>query len=246
VQEPPVEPAPQPVRDTPPEVPAPATAAAVTRTGLSGTLRSNRTGTPVAGARVVLVGTTLAATTNDAGGYQFPDPPAGPVTVVAVAEGYAPQSGELIVEAGVAAVLDLTMNPPPNAGKPDDELVPARWEIIEAAEAERVLGQPPAVVAGLWIESIARPPGTARPRVRVALLTPSGERVALVETRSGAIGARPERPRLTALRLMPPSEAYPVTTGTGSFGNLLVTATTVLPPDSLRALLSRLMEMPVP
>ena len=249
--EPPVaEPAPRPPTAPPPAAAQPAVApqpvvAAVSpgKAGLTGATRDARTGTPVAGVRVSIPGTPLTATTSAAGVYEFPNPPLGLITVVAAMAGYAPQRGDVAVEAGVAAALDLVMQPPPAASKPDEELVPARWERIEAADVEALLGQPVAVIPGLWIESIAKPPGTTRPRVRVAQITPSGERVALVETRSGA-ATRADRPRLTALRLMPPSDAYPVTTGTGSFGNLLVTATTALPPDSLRALLARLIEAP--
>ncbi|HEX9582657.1 MAG TPA: DUF4388 domain-containing protein [Gemmatimonadales bacterium] len=228
--------APQPAA-VPDPVPAPAAA------GLTGFVRHAGTGAAIAGARLRIAGTALTATTAADGRYAFADPPAGLTSVVAAAEGYAPQGGDVAVEAGVPVSLDLVMLPPPPASKPDEELVPARWERIAAEDAEKLLGQPVAVIAGLWVESIAKPPGATRPRVRVAQLTPSGERVSLVETRSGA-AVRADRPRLTALRLMPPSEVYPVTTGTGSFGNLLVTATTVLPPDSVRALLGRLIELP--
>jgi hypothetical protein len=44
------------------------------------------------------------------------------------------------------------------------------------------------------------------------------------------------------MRVIPPSEAYPVTTGTASFGNQLVTAKASLPADSVRAMLARLAE----
>ena len=73
----------------------------------------------------------------------------------------------------------------------------------------------------------------------MALLTSSGERIVLTETRSGAptLGGTP---RVTALRIIPATEAYPVTTGTASFGSLLVTAKTTLPADTLRALLAKL------
>jgi hypothetical protein len=45
---------------------------------------------------------------------------------------------------------------------------------------------------------------------------------------------------VTALRVIPASEAYPLTTGTVSFGSLLVTAKTSLAGDALRALLAKL------
>ncbi|OGU04495.1 MAG: hypothetical protein A2W29_01505 [Gemmatimonadetes bacterium RBG_16_66_8] len=191
---------------------------------------------------MIVAGTDLSATTDAQGSYTLPEPPTGLILVVAAATGFAAQSGEVAFEQGSSVQVDLTMLPPPAALKPDDEIAEARWEVIDGAEAEGLLGQPPAVIPGLWVESIAKSAGS-RPRVRVAQLNEAGERVALVETRSGG-GSRGVRPRLTALRLMPPSEAYPVTTGTGSFGSLLVTATSSLAPNDLRALLTRLIESP--
>jgi hypothetical protein len=98
---------------------------------------------------------------------------------------------------------------------------------------------PIAVIRDLVVESIALPENATRPRVRVAQLTAAGERIVLTQTRSGAPVAS-RNPRVTALRIVPPSQTYPVTTGTASFGNLLVTAKADLPGDELRGLLARL------
>jgi len=77
--------------------------------------------------------------------------------------------------------------------------------------------------------------------VRVAQLTASGDRVVLIETRAGAaVRGGPGPAVVTALRVMPASEAYPWSTATASLGNILVTAKTGLPADALRPLLGRL------
>jgi hypothetical protein len=94
----------------------------------------------------------------------------------------------------------------------------------------------------MWIESFAQPSSGTRPRVRVAHLAESGERIILVVTRSGP-AARPPNPRLTALRVMPASEAFPETTGTASYGGLVVTATATLSADELKSLLVGLAEL---
>ncbi|HXV87402.1 MAG TPA: carboxypeptidase regulatory-like domain-containing protein, partial [Gemmatimonadales bacterium] len=200
-----------------------------------------RTGSPIQGARVFVTGTDLSTITDASGAYALPEPPAGAAVVVAAASGYAAQSGDVVVEPGASLEVNLSMLPPPTAATPDEEITAGRWELIQAAEAEELLGQPLAVIPGMWVESVAKSAGS-RPRIRVAQLSESGERVALVETRSAA--ARADRPRLTALRVMPPSEAYPVTTATGSFGGLLVTATSTMDPNALRSLLTRLIQAP--
>jgi hypothetical protein len=230
-------------------------------TTIRGAVRDAATGAPLSGVRVAVPGTGITVLTDAAGAYELSGAPPGAVSVEAVLAGYVSSSANVTLEPGGAATLNLTLAAAPAAvtpapaavapaaaptpvtpSRPDDELATGRWTQMDPAEAEALLGQPLAVIGGLWVESVARAAGTARPRIRVAQLTPSGDRVALVETRSGAPPAG--EPRLTALRIMPPSEAYPVTTGTGSFGNLLVTATTSLPPDSLRALLGRLVQAP--
>jgi hypothetical protein len=110
--------------------------------------------------------------------------------------------------------------------------------VTDVATAVAHLRNGLATVPDLWMESLAVSENGSRARVRIALLTPEGERIVLTETRSGApaIGS----PRVTALRVIPASEAYPVTTGTASFGSLLVTAKTSISGDALRALLARL------
>jgi hypothetical protein len=114
--------------------------------------------------------------------------------------------------------------------------------VRDPAAASAQLRDRLATIPELWVESIATSETGSRPRARVALLTPSGERIVLTETRSGA-PALGGTPRVTALRIIPATEAYPVTTGTASFGSLLVTAKTTLPGDTLRALLAKLAPM---
>ncbi len=138
-------------------------------------------------------------------------------------------------------MLDVELRGPPNALGSDEELDAGQWTVTDLAEAEIVLGRPVAIIADLWVESVARPTTGTRPRVRVAHLTESGERITLVESRSGPVNAAAIS-RVTALRIIPPTEAYPITTGTVSFGNLLVTAKATLPEASLRSFLQRLSE----
>jgi hypothetical protein len=183
----------------------------------------------------------LSTTTDATGSFSFDGVPAGSLSVAVELDGYMPEVETIVAEAGENIVLDLELRSPPNALEPDEELDGGQWAITDRAEAEIVLGSSVAIIAGLWIESIARPATGTRPRVRVAQLTESGERITLVESRSGPANVA-AIPRVTALRIIPPTEAYPITTGTASFGNLLVTAKATLPADSLRSLLRRLSE----
>jgi hypothetical protein len=95
-------------------------------------------------------------------------------------------------------------------------------------------------IQGLPVETVARSTSGSRPRVRVTQLAPSGERIVLTITRASAAATGPGSAVITALRVMPPSEAYPMSTGTVSMGNLLITARSTLAADALRAHLERL------
>jgi hypothetical protein len=101
------------------------------------------------------------------------------------------------------------------------------------------LGGTLAAIEGLGIESIARSTTGTRPRVRVVQVAPTGERITLTETLAGA-AVRSGPARVTSLRVTPPSEAYPLSTGTVSFGSLLITVRSSLAAEPLRALLERL------
>ena len=80
--------------------------------------------------------------------------------------------------------------------------------------------------------------------MRVVQITDGGQRLALTETRAGAAVSGGTGPaHVTALRVMPPSEAYAFTTGTVSFGSILITVKTSIAPDALHALLERLAEV---
>ncbi len=210
---------------------------------IRGVVRSAATGEPLAGARVSLRGAGLVTRTDALGAYELRDVPDGTVTIEAVLDGYLAESVDVLHDAGAAIELDVALRGPPRALEPDTGLAIGGWLAASRAEAADILGHPVAVIPGLWIESVATPAESSRPRVRVALLTASGERVVLVESQSGGF-VRGGPARVTALRIMPPSEAFPITTGTASFGTLLVTAQTGLAADSLRVLLGRLIELP--
>ena len=206
-----------------------------------GSVRDLGTRVPLAGAQVSIAELGLATTSDATGSYSIEGLPAGSLSVAARRTGYLPRNELIIAEAGGTVELDLMLRGPPSALEPDVELTDGQWAVTDRAGAEATLDRPVAVISGLWIESIARPATGTRPRVRVAHLVDSGERITLVVARSGPAGGTAQ-PRVTALRIIPPTEAYPITTGTASFGGLLVTAKTTLPAESLRALLQQLVE----
>ena len=196
---------------------------------------------PLAGAAISITGSDLSATTDVAGSYSLEGLPAGSLTVTAALAGYMTGHAIYQAEPGEQIDLDLVLRRPPNALQPDDELDDGQWATTDMAEAAEVLGRPVAVVSNLWIESVARPATGTRPRVRVAQLTDSGDRITLIVSRSGPAN-RAALARVTALRIIPPTEAYPITTGTASFGGLMVTAKATLPAEELRMYLQRLVE----
>jgi hypothetical protein len=191
--------------------------------------------------RIGVEGTNLTVTTDAEGTYRIVGTPTGSLTIGADLSGYMPMTKAVTADSGAETRADLALSRPPSARDPDTELVDDQWIVTDAAEAATILGMPVAVVGGLWIETIAKPASGSRPRIRVTQLTHSGDRLILVVARAGA-PARQPNPRVTALRIIPASAAYPTTTGTASFGNLLVTAKTELPADSLRIQLGRLTE----
>ncbi len=231
--------------------PAPASTVGV----ISGVVHDAAGGT-VAGARVSVRGTALSAVADGSGAFQIRDVPDGPVALQASADGYVAGSTQARATAGATVAADLTLNrvpaPPPvaaapaaTASEPDRELAAGGWAAVDRAEATSILGGTLGAIAGLTIESISQSTSGARARVRLAQLTPSGERIVLTETRAGARVRGGSGPAVvTALRLMPASEAYPWCTGTASLGNILVTVKTKLSADSLRPLLQRLGEVP--
>jgi hypothetical protein len=172
-------------------------------------------------------------------------PPVTPPPVVASTAAQAaaqeppPQSvppGQLTAPAPPVAVAPAAHAP----REPDRELGAGGWTVVNLADAGTALGGTIGAIDGLAIESIAQSTAGARVRVRVAQIAESGDRIVLTETRAGA-SVRSDGPvRVTALRVMPPSEAYPFATGSASLGNVLITAKTTLSADALRQLLDRL------
>jgi hypothetical protein len=161
----------------------------------------------------------------------------------AAAEGYLAGNADVRARAGATVAADLSLSRAPTAAEPDRELAAGGWAPVDRAEATSTLGGTLGAIEGLSIESITKSTTGTRPRVRVVQLTQSGERIVLTETRAGAAvrgGAGPAV--VTALRLMPPSEAYQFSTGTASLGNLLITVKSSLAADALRVLLEGLGE----
>jgi len=226
----------QPDTTAEPEVPVARTTATIT-----GTVTQAGTGARIAGASVVIPEQGLTTTTDVAGIFAFSAVPAGSLSVAFSLDGYMP--GRQVVDAapGDNIALDLELRLPPSAADPDVELDGGQWTVSNREEAEIVLGRPVVIIEGLWIESIAIPATGTRPRVRVAQIDDTGERITMVMSRSGPANVT-ALPRVRALHIVPPTEAYPITTGTASFGGLMVTAKSSLPAESLRALLQRLVE----
>jgi hypothetical protein len=201
-------------------------------------------GQPLAGARVSVRGTALSSVADGQGAFVIDSVPEGPATLQASAEGYLGSAAQVVARAGATVASDLTLSRVPTAAEPDRELTAGGWAQVERAEAVSVLGGTLGVIAGLPVESVARSTAGARPRIRVAQIAASGERIVLTETRAGAdVRAEPGSAVVTALRVMAASEAYPWSTGTVSFGSVLITAKTRLAADSLRAMLSRMSEL---
>jgi hypothetical protein len=232
--------APQPVT----ALPAPAVQAPPTPTVgiVRGVVRGSG-GRALAGARVSVRGTNLSAVTDASGAFTIEGVPDGQAVVQAVADGYVAASADVRAQAGATVSADLTLNAVPAATEPDRELAAGGWLVVDRSEATTLLGGTLGAIEGLPIESISQSATGARARVRVVQLAPSGARIVLTETRAGAAvrGAGPTV--VTALRVMPPSEAYPYSTGTASLGNILITAKSSLAADALRALLERLGEV---
>ena len=132
--------------------------------------------------------------------------------------------------------------PAPTAAEPDREVASGGWAPADRAEAATILGGTFGAIQGLSIESISKSTSGARPRVRVTQLTESGQRIILTLTRAGAAVSAAGTARVTALRVIPPSDAYPMATGSVSFGNILITARAGIPADELRGHLERLAE----
>ena len=239
-----------PVR-APATPPAPVPAAPAVGS-VRGVARDAATGAPLASVRIAVAGTLLSALTDAAGVFVITDVPPGSVSLAASAADRPAASRDVVVQAGGVVQAEFSLEPAPQPAAPaapaapvpvapleaDDELAAGGWVMSDLASAAGTLGIPLAVIPGLYVESVSVPESGGRPRVRVAQLTASGQRIVLTETRAGA--PVPGTSRVTALRIIPASQTYPLTTGTASFGNLLVTAKAAMPGDSLRALLATL------
>jgi len=196
------------------------------------------------GAHVSVRGSALSAVADGSGAFEIREVPGGPATVRASADGFLSGSADVRVEAGGTVTADFALGRP-NAAEPDRELGAGGWGLVDRAEAASVLGGTLGAIEGLPIESIAKSTTAARTRIRVAQLTQAGERIVLTETRAGAaVRGGPGPAVVTALRVMPPSEAYPWSTATASFGNILITVKTSVAVETLRSLLARLGEVP--
>lgn len=86
-------------------LPAPALAQGV----VEGTVIDGKTGTPIPGAQVVVVGTSRGAATDAEGAYRIPDVPAGEQTIQAQFVGYGSEKQTVTVPDGETITLDFTL-----------------------------------------------------------------------------------------------------------------------------------------
>jgi TonB-dependent starch-binding outer membrane protein SusC len=75
---------------------------------ITGTI-AGQGGTPVAGARVVVVGTTIGAMTDQSGAYRIAAVPVGAQTIRAAMLGYSPQSRQVTVATGETVTANFTL-----------------------------------------------------------------------------------------------------------------------------------------
>lgn len=244
--------APAPVAETPttPAAQPAATGVAVPQPQPApsvGTIRGvvhDAAGRVLPGAHLSVRGIALSAVADGSGAFEIRDVPAGAATLLASADGFVSGSADVRVQAGGTITADFALGRP-NTAEPDRELGAGGWGLVDRAEATSILGGTLGAIEGLPIESIAKSTTAARTRIRVAQLTQAGERIVLTETRAGAaVRGGPGPAVVTALRVMPPSEAYPWSTATASFGNILITVKTSVAVETLRSLLARLGEVP--
>ena len=204
-------------------------------------------GGSVAGAHVSVRGTALSAVADGSGAFEIRDVPAGQIALQASADGYVSGSAQAQATAGGTVAADISLSRVQRVTATcaaDRELAAGGWAPMDRAAATSALGGTLGAIQGLPIESITASTSGPRTRVRVAQVTTACERIVLTETRAGAnVRGGPGPAMVTALRIMPASEAYPFSTGSASFGNILVTVKTGLSADALRPLLGRLSEI---
>jgi iron complex outermembrane receptor protein len=105
----PANPPPPPTDTPPPPEPPPATPPPAAETGtISGTIRSPDLEAPLSGATVTVEGTTITATTDEAGHFTLTAPP-GPLTLRADFSGFRSAEKQLTVTPGKAIEVDLPL-----------------------------------------------------------------------------------------------------------------------------------------
>jgi len=189
---------------------------------------------------------TTPAQAENPPSQQRPAQTAAPAPQVAAAQPPPQQNPPLAAVAAPASSAAATAAPEPSrplptAVEPDRELAAGGWTPVSRADAATALGGTLGIIQGLPVESVSQSTSGTRVRIRVTQLTDAGQRITLTETRAGA-AVRSGPAILTALRVLPASEAFPYSTGTASLGNVLITARSGLNSEDLRGLLERLAE----
>jgi hypothetical protein len=121
----------------------------------------------------------------------------------------------------------------------DTELAAGGWTAMNKTEAAATIGGTLAQIQGLRIESVTTSSVGGRPRVRVAQIARSGQRIVLMEMSSGApAGAHPYHPADVNV-----SPAEGLSIGTATLGTAFITAKSMMAADDLRPLLQKLGEV---
>lgn len=152
----------------------------------------------------------------------------------------APSGGDEPAKASTPAPPPKPRPTPRRRSSSDTGLTSGYWAETTTAHAERLLGHRLVLISGLSVESVAKPTTTSGAFIRVAQVTSSGKRVALVLSRAVASGSSTPAPGLSSIQVVPPSETNPTAMGAASWGPLRITVRADLPTDELRALLTRL------
>lgn len=158
-------------------------------TTLTGTVRSDPEGEPIAGAAVAIPALERGATSDEHGYFVLPDLPAGEWQVMVLAGGYASWSGRVVVAQGVAARLEARLQARP---------IRIEGPVAAAARGAEQDAPGPAVVS-IQASSLRATPSLAEPDVlRTVQSLPS---VAAVSDFSSALYVRGGSPDQTLVTL---------------------------------------------
>jgi hypothetical protein len=216
---------------------------------------TDASGNPIAGAQVMILGTSVGTLSRPDGGYSLPvpgSPPGSADSLVVTATGLGFASGMHVLTAGapayrpvdfrllpVAVSLDGLVASPIGVGAEVAEAGSAErsasWTRVTPGAARRLLGRAPPVVAGLRVLSMEAGRTGGMPAVRVSQALEDGTVLTLLVRRTRGV----------ALRSAAPEEAVWDSIDAGTqrvveIGDLVVVARAPVAEEGLRELLARL------